>query len=71
MDGSIKFSIILDPQTRQRLEDITRNGSAPAGARKPMSRSVNSGAMMTSVKISTILRAAAASSVRLSATTPP
>lgn len=30
MDGSTKFSIILDAQTRQRLEDITRNGNAPA-----------------------------------------
>jgi hypothetical protein len=30
MDGSTKFCVILDPQTRQRLEDITRNGNAPA-----------------------------------------
>jgi hypothetical protein len=30
MDGSTKFSVILDPQTRQRLENITRNGSASA-----------------------------------------
>lgn len=30
MDGSTKYVVLLNPQTRQRLESITRNGSAPA-----------------------------------------
>jgi hypothetical protein len=30
MEGSTKFTVILDAPTRQRLEDITRNGTAPA-----------------------------------------
>ena len=55
------------------------SGSAPATSRRRFflvatiasASSSTSGAMITSVKISTILRAAAASSVRLSATTPP